>query len=156
MKRTHEKERIAALSAGLAVMVLVWIATEAFEFEWTESPVSIWFYGPISVAAWGLLSLIAYGLIIRAQRRNPALCPEHEETIRETRLAKTGDLSKVPKCIEEVDAIEKDKLAALMGGFAITIAGWLALFSFAPSDWLDSVVSVSPWIYSLASMALWS
>ena len=98
MKRTHEKERIAALSAGLAVIILLWIGAQAFFSDWMESSeaLSIWFYGPVSAAAWGLLSLIAYGLIIRAQRRNPALCHEHEEALREKRLAKTGDLSKVP------------------------------------------------------------
>ena len=42
-----------------------------------------------------------------------------------------------------------------MGGFAITIATWLALFSFAPHDWLDGIVSTSPWIYSLATMVVW-
>jgi cell division protein FtsW (lipid II flippase) len=57
--------------------------------------------------------------------------------------------------IEQVDALEKDKLAALMGGFAITIAGWFALLSFAPVKWLDSIATITPWIYCLASMAVW-
>jgi hypothetical protein len=158
MKRTHEKERIAALSAGLAIVVLVWIAGEAFASDWIESlrVRSIWLYGPITAATWGSLSVISYLLIIRAQRRNPALCPEHEETTREARGAATGDLRKAPKCIEEVDTLEKDKLAALMGGFAITIAAWLAVLSFAPPEWLDSIASLSPWIYCLMSIAVWS
>jgi hypothetical protein len=158
MKRTYEKERVAALSAGLAIVVLAWMAMEAFASDWTESlgVLSIWLYGPISAAAWGLLSLISYALIIRAQRRNPALCPEHEEATREARLAATGELTKVPKCIEEVDALEKDKLAGLMGGFAITIAAWLAILSFVPPASLDGIVGISPWIYCLASIAVWS
>jgi hypothetical protein len=138
MKRTHEKERVAALSAGLAVIVLAWIAVQAFASDWIDSigVLSVWLYGPISAAAWGVLSAISYVLIIRAQRRNPALCPEHEEATREARSAATGDLTKVPKCIEDADILEleKDKLAALMGGFAITIAGWLAVLSFAPPN----------------------
>ena len=158
MKRTHEKERVAALSAGLAIVVLVWIAAQAFESNWIESlgVLSIWFYGPITAATWGLLSGISYLLIMRAQRGNPALCPEHEDATRKARGAATGDLRKAPKCIEQVDALEKDKLGALMGGFAITIAAWLALLSFAPPQWLDDIVSISPWIYCLMSMAVWA
>lgn len=158
MKRAYEKERVAALSTGLAIVVLVWIGTEAFASDWMESlgALSIWFYGPISAAAWGILSLISYVLILRAQRRNPALCPEHEEAIRTARQATTGNLAKILKCIEDVDLVEKDKLAALTAGFAITIAAWLALLSLAPTDWLDVIVSRSPWIYCLASITVWS
>jgi len=156
MKRTYEKERVAALSAGLAIIVLAWTGAQAFASNWVDSlgVHSVWLYGPISAAAWGLLSGISYVLIVRAQRRNPALCPEQEEVTRELRR-KTCELTKVPKCIEYVDQLERDKLGALMGGFAITIATWLALLSFAPHDWLDGIVSTSPWIYSLASMVVW-
>ena len=157
MKRTQEKERVAALSAGLAIVVLVWLGAEAFASSWIESlgAVSIWLYGPITAAVWGLLSLGAYLLIMGAERRNPALCPEHEEATREARGKATGELRKVPKCIEEVDALEKDKLAGLMGGFAVTIAAWLTVLSFAPVQWLDAIASITPWIYCLASMAVW-
>ena len=156
MKRAKEKERVAALSVGFAIVVLVWIAAQAFASEWIASlgTLSIWLYGPISAAAWGLLSLVSYTLIVRAQRRNPALCPEHEEATREARLATCADLAKIPKCVEEVNAVEKDKLAALMAGFAITIALWLALFSFVPMEWLE--LSVSPWLYCLTSMVVWA
>ena len=41
-----------------------------------------------------------------------------------------------------------------MAGFAVTIASWLALFSFVPMEWLESV-GISPWLYSLASIAVW-
>ena len=119
MKRTYEKERVAALSAGLAVIVLAWIAMQAFASDWIDSIgiLSVWLYGPISAAAWGLLSAISYVLIIRAQGRNPALCPEHDEATRKARLAATGDLTKVPKCIQDADILEleKEKLAALDG-----------------------------------------
>jgi len=156
MKRTYEKERVAALSAGLAIVVLAWTATQAFASDWIDSlgALSVWLYGPISAAAWGLLSVISYVLIIRAQRRNPALCPEHEEVTRELRR-KTCEVTKVPKCIEYVDELERNKLGALMGGFAITIAAWLALLSFAPPGLLDGIVSTSPWVYSLATMLVW-
>ena len=157
MKRAKEKERVAALSVGLAIVVLVWIAAQAFASDWIASlgTLSIWLYGPISAAAWGLVSLISYTLIVRAQRRNPALCPEHEEATREARLATCAELAKIPKCVEQVNAIEKDKLAALTAGFAITIASWLALFSFVPMEWLESV-GISPWLYCLASIAVWA
>jgi hypothetical protein len=156
MKRTYEKERVAALSAGLAIIVLAWTGAQAFASDWINSlgVSSVWLYGPTSAAAWGLISAIAYVLIVRAQRRNPALCPEQEEVTRELRR-KTCELTKVPKCIEYVDQLERDKLGALMGGFAITIATWLAILSFAPHDWLDGIVSTSPWVYSLASMVVW-
>jgi len=158
MKRAKEKERVAALSAGLAIVVLVWIAAQAFAPDRIASlgTLSIWFYGPISAAAWALLSLISYALIVRAQRRNPALCPAHEEATREARLATCADLAKIPKCVEEVNAVEKDKLAALAAGFAVTITAWLAIFSFVPMEWLESAVSVSPWLYCLASVAVWA
>lgn len=158
MKRAKEKERVAALSAGLAIVVLVWIAAQAFASDWIAQlgALSIWFYGPMSVVAWGLLSTVSYALIIRAQRRNPALCPEHEEATREARLAATGDLTKLPKCAEQIDAVEKDKLAALMAGFAITITSWLAIFSFVPMGWLESAISISPWLYCLASITVWA
>ena len=158
MKRAKDKERVAALSVGLAIVVLVWVAAQAFASDRIAAlgTLSIWFYGPISAVAWGLLSLISYTLIVRAQRRNPALCPEHEEATREARLAACADLAKIPKCVEEVNAVEKDKLAALMAGFAITIALWLAIFSFVPSQWLDFVISISPWLYCLASIAVWA
>jgi len=157
MKRAKEKERVAALSAGLAIVVLVWIAAQAFAPDRIASlgTLSIWLYGPISAAAWAVLSLISYALIVRAQRRNPALCPEHEEATREARLASCADLAKIPKCVEEVNALEKDKLAALTAGFAITIAAWLAIFSFIPMEWLESA-GISPWLYCLASVAVWA
>jgi hypothetical protein len=52
MKRTYEKERVAALSAGLAVIVLAWIAVQAFASDWIDSigVLSVWLYGPISAA----------------------------------------------------------------------------------------------------------
>jgi hypothetical protein len=158
MKRAKEKERVAALSVGFAIVVLVWIAAQAFASEWIASlgTLSIWFYGPVSAAAWGVLSLISYRLIVRAQRRNPALCPEHEEATREARLAACADLTKIPKCVEELNAVEKDKLAALMAGFAITITSWLAIFSFVPMEWLGSAINISPWLYCLASIAVWA
>jgi hypothetical protein len=157
MQRAHEKERVAALTVGLAIVVLVWISAQAFASEWIASlgTLSIWFYGPIWAAAWGLLTLISYTLIVRAQRRNPALCPEHEEATREARLAACVDLAKIPNCAEQVDAVEKDKLAALMAGFAITIVSWLAIFSFVPMEWLESAIG-SPWLYCLASIAVWA
>ena len=157
MKRAKEKERVAALSVGFAIVVLVWVAAQAFASDWIASlgTLSIWFYGPVSAAAWGVLSVLSYALIVRAQRRNPALCPEHEEATREARLAACADLTKVPKCVEELNAVEKDKLAALTAGFAITITSWLAIFSFVPMEWLESI-SISPWLYCLASIAMWA
>lgn len=156
MKRTYEKERVAALSAGLAIVVLFWMAAQAFASDWIYSlrDRSIWLYGPISAAVWALLSGLSYVLIIRAQRRNPALCPEHEEATREIRR-KTCPLTKLPKCVEYVDEMERDRLAGLMSGFAITVAVWVAVLSFSPPGFLDGVISRSPWIYSLATMVLW-
>jgi hypothetical protein len=157
MRRTHEKERIAALSAGLAIVILVWLGAEAFASDWIASLglLSMWFYGPITAVVWGLISLGAYLLIMRSEGRNPALCPEHEEATRQARGAKTGELTKLPKCIEEVDAREKDKLGAVMAGFAITIGAWLAVLSFAPMSWIDVIAGITPWIYCLVSMGVW-
>ena len=155
MGRTHEKERIAALAAGLAIVILVWSGLQAFFGSWVDSlgDLSPWLYGPVSVAVWGLLSLGCYGLIVRAQRRNPALCYEHEEATREARLRATGELRKTPP-VREASSAEQDKLAAVTGGFAITIAAWLAILSFG-FDWLAGLTNVSPWVYCLFSLLLW-
>ncbi|HTR61947.1 MAG TPA: hypothetical protein VMH37_09610 [Candidatus Binataceae bacterium] len=155
MGRTHEKERIAALAAGLAIVILAWSGLQAFVGSWIDSlgDLSPWLYGPFSAAIWGLLSLGCYALIIRAQRRNPALCYEHEEATREARLRATGELRKTPP-LREANALEQDKLAAVTGGFAITIAAWLAILSFG-FDWLAGLRGVSPWAYCLVSLAIW-
>ena len=154
-RRTHEKERIAALVAGLAIVILAWSGLQAFAGGWMDSfsDLSPWLYGPVSVAIWALLSLGCYGLIVRSQRRNPALCYEHEEAIRQARLRTTGELRKIPP-VCDVSVTEQDKLAALTGGFAITIAAWLAILSFG-FDWLAGMNGVSPWIYCLASLVIW-
>ena len=117
MKRTYEKERVAALSAGLAIVVLAWIGSGGFCIGLDRVS-----RRSLDMALWtdlgggvGSPKPISYVLIIRAQRRNPALCPEHEEATREASTAATGELTKVPKCIEDVDALEKDKLARLDG-----------------------------------------
>jgi hypothetical protein len=154
-RRTHEKERIASLAAGLAIVILAWSGLTAFAGDWIDSlgGISPWLYGPVSVAIWALLSLVCYGLIVRSQHRNPALCYEHEEEIREARLRTTGELRKIPPLCDTTTA-EQDKLAALTGGFAITIAAWLAILSFG-FDWLAGMTGVSPWAYCLASLAIW-
>ncbi len=155
MPRTRDKERIASLAAGLAIVILGWSGMQAFAGGWIDSlgDLSPWLYGPVSVAIWGLLSLGCYALIVRSQRRNPALCYEHEEATREARLRATGELRKTPR-VRDVSLAEQDKLAALTGGFAITIAAWLSILSFG-FDWLAGLTGVSPWVYCFVSLAIW-
>ena len=51
---------------------------------------------------------------------------------------------------------EKNKLAALTAGLAITMLTWIAVLSFLPRLWFDSLTSVSYWVFAAASVALWS
>jgi len=157
MPGTHEKERIAAITAGFAIVILIWAGLQAFAGNWVDSigALSPWLYGPVSMAAWGVLSVASYAFIVRSQRRNPALCHEHEETIREARLAATGELRKVPERVSEASVAERDKLAAVTGGFAITMAVWLAILSFGFDRLAGLSAGLSPWTYCLFSFALW-
>ena len=50
---------------------------------------------------------------------------------------------------------ERNKLAALTTGFAITMIAWVAGLSLLSREWLDSLTSVSSWVFCAASVALW-
>jgi hypothetical protein len=74
----------------------------------------------------------------------------------DVRIPETFDYPTLRVNIDRAKALQlgisENLAAALMGGFAITIAGWLTVLSFAPLEWLDGI---SPWIYCLATMLVW-
>jgi hypothetical protein len=50
---------------------------------------------------------------------------------------------------------ERNKLAALTTGFAITMIAWVVGLSLLSREWLDSLTSLSSWVFCAASVALW-
>jgi hypothetical protein len=155
MYKAHAKDRIAALSAGLAITILLGEAAESFLPGWVGSlgNVSLWRHGSIFLGAWGVASAISYSLMIRAQRQNPRLHQGQEAAGHTAEPPATG-LAIAPERRREIIAAERDSLAALLGGFAIMIAAWLVVLSYAPLEWLAE--NAAPWENIAASLAVWS
>src|SRR5580700_10986109 len=51
---------------------------------------------------------------------------------------------------------EKNHLAAVTAGFALTITAWVAGLSLMPADWLDPLSAAPAWSYCLGSVGLWA
>lgn len=51
---------------------------------------------------------------------------------------------------------EKDRLAAVTAGLAFTMSTWVVTLSLAPERWMDALSAAPPWLYCLASAALWA
>jgi hypothetical protein len=153
MAAIAEKDKAAALMAGLSATVAVWILAAAFGGEWLESvsvlPVEA--FALISLAFWLSFSVFAYLLLDKPPRAaGPAVnsADPPNKLSAAPAIPKTGDQLCTSEC-------ERDKLAALTAGFAITMLAWLTSLSFLPRQWLDSLTNASPWILCAASVALW-
>jgi hypothetical protein len=96
-----------------------------------------------------VFSAIAYLLIHRTGLQSSA---PHDETYR------CRDLRVTTPIIISVCASrdEKNHLAAVTAGFALTITAWVAALSLMPSDWLDSLSAAPPWSYCAGSVGLWA
>jgi hypothetical protein len=101
-----------------------------------------------------LLSALAYALIIRS-RREGFDSRNGQQMNNETSLARPADTGGISGRIRQISAIEQDWLAAVTGGFAVTIVAWLAILSFGSERWLELFAGMPPWIYSFASLAVW-
>jgi hypothetical protein len=149
-----EKDKAAALTVGLSATVALWILAAAFGGEWLDSVsvLSVEAYALISLAFWLLFSVFAH-LLLRKPAR--AARPAASST---DPLNKLSAAPAIPRTADQLCAskCEKDKLAALTAGFAITMLSWLASLSFLPRQWLDSLTNASPWIFCAASVALWA
>jgi uncharacterized membrane protein len=149
----RDRERISALTAGLAATVIIWMFAAAFAPATLEElgEYSPWLYGPVSTLAWALFSGIAYVLI---RRSNPK---STQSTLDET--YRCHDLSvSAPGVSNSICASrdEKNHLGAVTAGFALTITIWVAALSLLPADWLDSLSAAPPWSYCIGSVGLWA
>ena len=153
MTPTRDRERISALTAGLAATIITWLFAVGYAPETLETlgEYSPWLYGPVSTAAWAVFSAIAYQLIHRDGLRNTA--PYSDEAYRSHDLHVAVPVSGPSVCATRE---EKNHLAAVTAGFALTITMWVAALSLMPGDWLDSLGEAPAWSYCLGSVALWA
>jgi hypothetical protein len=147
----RDRDRIAALAAGLSVIVIGCISVGAFAPERVGSvSKSPWVYGPATTAAWGFFSIIAYELISWGRRRRTPVESHEGYRCREFILP-VAEGSSV--CASRA---EKNRLAAATAGFALTIGAWVTALSFMPSGWLDWLGQGPAWICCIVSAVLWA
>src|SRR5271169_3401158 len=72
MALVSEKQRISALTAGLAATITIWTFAAGYAPATLEKlgEYSPWLYGPVSTVAWAVFSAIAYLLIHRNGQRS--------------------------------------------------------------------------------------
>ncbi len=153
MIHAGERERIAALTAGLAATVIIWIFAAGYAPATLEGlgEYSPWLYGPLSTLAWAAFSAIAYLLIRRAGEHSAERDVERTYRCHELRVLNATTGASV--C---ANRDEKNHLAAVTAGFALTITTWVGAFSVMPTDWLDSLGEAPPWWYCAGSVGLWA
>jgi hypothetical protein len=149
----RDRERISALTVGLAATVISWTFAAAFAPEKLESLAhySPWLYGPVSTAAWALFSAVAYLLIRRDGRRKAPQNAQESYRCRELGVREPSNGSSV--CANQR---EKNRLGAVTAGFALTISTWVAALSFMPEGWLDRLGEAPAWVYCIVSVVLWA
>jgi hypothetical protein len=149
----RDRERTAALVAGLAATIISFMFAAAFAPEKLESLAhySPWLYGPAATAAWALFSAIAYLLIRRDRRREAPGNADEAYRCSELTIATSAK-----GCSVCANQHEKNRLGAVTAGFALTISTWVAALSFMPEDWLDWLGEAPPWIYCIASVIVWA
>jgi hypothetical protein len=151
--RPSDRERISALTAGLAATITVWTFTAGYAPATLErlGEYSPWLYGPISTVVWAAFSAIAYLLICRYRQERPS---RHlDETYRCHDLGVPTPTISISVC---ANRDEKNHLGAVTAGFALTITAWVAALSLMPDDWLDSISAAPAWSYCVGSVGLWA
>lgn len=153
MTPARDRERISALTAGLAATIIIWLLAAGYAPATLETlgECSPWLYGPVSTAAWAVFSAIAYQLIHRDGLRNPSAYSD--EAYRSHDLHVPAPVLGPSLC---ATLEEKNHLAAVTAGFALTITTWVAALSLMPGSWLDSLSEAPAWSYCLGSVALWA
>jgi hypothetical protein len=156
----NDKDVMSALTAGFALVLGLWLFSEAFTGEWlnTIAGLSPWLIGLVTLGIWGAVSVITYVLIRPAQRQCRAICSAR----RAQPFSYPADSSspeieaqKNDLCDAIVRA-EREKVAALTAGLSIMIAIWVTALSFMPQSWLDSIGKMTPGFYCAATIALWA
>jgi len=147
-----DRERISALTAGLAATITAWTFAVGYAPAVLESLTgySAWFYGPIALAVWAAFTTIAYLLIHRDARRG--IPPSSDENYRCGELHIGAPAAGLSVCASRG---EKDQLAAVTAGLAFTMTIWVAALSFAPNKWMEALSAEPPWFYFLVSVGLW-
>jgi hypothetical protein len=149
----RDRQRISALTIGLAATVAIWTFAAAFAPEELESlgRLSPWLYGPAATTAWALFSAIAYLLLSRDRKQKTPLNSCEGYRCRELAMPVKPNGRSV--CANQK---EKNRLGAVTGGFALTLNIWVAALSFMPEGWLDWLSQSPAWIYCIASVILWA
>jgi hypothetical protein len=148
-----DRERISALTAGLAATISIWTFAVGYAPATLErlGEYSPWLYGPVSTVAWAVFSAIAYLLIHRNGGQSSS------DQVNEGYLC--HDLG-VPTPVISASVCtsrdQKNHLGAVTAGFALTITAWVAALSLMPGDWLDSLSAAPAWQYCVGSVGLWA
>jgi len=148
----RDKERVAALTGGLALTIITWTFAAGYAPASVDAlgGYSPWLYGPVMTAIWGTFAATAYLLIHwKASRKIP---PAWDE---DYRCAALHAASPTLGLSVSVSRSEKDRLAGVTAGLALTMGTWVAVLSFAPDGWMEGLVTAPPWLCCLASAALW-
>jgi hypothetical protein len=151
----RDRDRTAALVAGLAMTVAVWTLAAAFAPEklGSLSSYSPWCYGPVATAVWALFSATAYLLVALTHGRDRGTRLDLHEGYRCPKLAMSPKSNGHSLCANQN---EKTRLGAVTASFALTITAWVGALSFMPEDWIDWLGNSPMWICCAASMVLWS
>jgi hypothetical protein len=149
---SRERERISALTIGLAASVIAWTFAAAFAPEELESLTrySLWLYGPAWTAAWALFSALAY-LLVRRDRRKARQNAHEGYRCRELGIRAPANGFSI--CANQR---EKNRLGAVTAGFALTISAWVGALSFMPEGWLERLGQAPSWVYCVVSVFLWA
>jgi hypothetical protein len=150
---TSDRERISALTAGLAATITIWTFAAGYAPTTLErlGEYSPWLYGPVSTVAWAVFSAIAYLLIHRNDERDAS--HRSDETYRCRDLGIPTPVISISVCASRA---EKNHLAAVTAGFALTITAWVGALSLMPANWLDSLSAAPAWSYCLGSVGFWA
>ncbi len=152
MTTTRDKMRISALTAGLAVMLGVWMFVVAFAPAIIENlgGYSPWVLGPVSTAVWALFSGVAYAVLRRSHSQKAAT-----DLLGNYRCPKLAATARAPYGSLCAGREEKRRLEAATAGFALTISTWVAALSFLPEACLDLLNAAPVWFYCVLSVGLW-
>jgi hypothetical protein len=153
MTLASDRQRISALTAGLAATVITWTFAAGYAPATLETlgQYSPWLYGPVSTVAWAIFSAIAYLLIHRYGEQSSARPSDVTYRCRDLGVPTPSVSTSVCANREE-----KNRLSAVTAGFALTITGWVGALSLMPSDWLDSLSAAPAWWYCVGTVGLWA
>jgi hypothetical protein len=149
----RDRERISALTAGLAATIIIWTFAAGYAPATLETlgEYSPWLYGPVSTVAWAVFSAIAYLLI---RRKGQQISSRHlDDTYRCHDLGVPTPVISTSVCASRD---EKNHLGAVTAGFALTITAWVGALSLMPANWLDSLSAAPAWSYCLGSVGFWA